>query len=103
MNSLLVFSGILIDKCMLDHHIELFSACVSVNLLELFVIKHHHHNYSLFLGIITLLLKVTLVNEQENLSIFVFRITLLERKIEEEYFPLFQESLDEKILPYCCF
>ena len=103
-NSLLVFSGILIHKCMLDYHIELFTvipACVSVNLLE-FVIEHHH-NHSLFLDIITLLLKVTLVNEQENLGIFVFRITLLERKIEEEYFPLYQESLDDKILPYCCF
>lgn len=106
-NSLLVFSGVLIDKCMLDYHIELFSvipACVSVNLLELFVTKHHHHhNHSLFLDIITLLLKVTLVNEQENLGIFVFRIILLERKIEEEYFPLYQESLDDKILPYCRF
>lgn len=105
-NSLLVFSGILVDKCMLDYHIELFSvipACVSVNLLELFVIKRRHHNHSLFLGIITLLLKVTLVNKQENLGIFVFRITLLERKIEEEYFPLYQESLDDKIFPYCCF
>jgi hypothetical protein len=85
-NSLLVFSGILIDKCMLDYHSGLFSVippCVSVNLLEFFVIKHHHHhhNHSLFLSIITLLLKVTLVNEQENLGIFVFRNTLLERKI----------------------
>jgi hypothetical protein len=34
-----------------------------------------------------LLLKVTLVSEQENLGIYVIRITLLERKIEEEYFP----------------
>jgi hypothetical protein len=106
-NSVLVFSGILIDKCMLDNHIEFFSvitACVSVDLLELFVIKHHHHhNHSLFLCIITVLLKVTPVNEQENLGIFVFRITLLEIKIEEEYFPLYQESLDDKILSYCCF
>jgi len=65
-NSLLVFSDILIDKCMLGYHIELYSvipACVSVNLLELFVTKHHHHNHSLFLDIITLLLKVTVVNE----------------------------------------
>jgi hypothetical protein len=105
-NSVLLFSGILIDKCMLDSHIELFSviaACVSMNLLELCVIKHHHHNHSLFLDIVTLLLKVTLVNEQENLGIFIFSITLLARKIEEEYFPLYQESLDDKILPYCCF
>jgi hypothetical protein len=70
-NSLLVFSGILIDKCMLDYHNGLFSvipACVSVNLLEFFVIKHHHCNHNLFLDIITLLLKVTLVDEQENLG-----------------------------------
>lgn len=69
----------------------------------MFVIKHHHHNHSLFLAIITLLLKVTILNKQENLGIFVFRITSLERKIEEEYFPLYQETLDDKILPYCCF
>ena len=67
------------------------------------MIKHHHHNHSLFLAIITLLLKVTILNKQENLGIFVFRITSLERKIEEEYFPLYQETLDDKILPYCCF
>jgi len=89
-NSLLVFSGILTDKCMLDYHIGLFSvipACVSVNLLEFFVIKHnHHHNHSLFLDIITLLLKVTLVDQQENLGIFFFRITLLERKFKRNIF-----------------
>jgi hypothetical protein len=28
---------------------------------------------------------------------------LLEIKIEEEYFSLYQESVDDKILPYCCF
>jgi hypothetical protein len=37
--------------------------------------NNHHHKHILFLAVITLLLKVTLVNEQENLGIFVFRIT----------------------------